>query len=317
MVMAGRLARVVLEGEALTRLSPLQEADRAQAVVDLETENAFAPAGLAGPFVLHLSIHEGRLVFDIRDGSDRPLAAHVLALGPFRKLIKDYQMLVDSHIEAVREGREPRIQAIDMGRRGLHNEGAGLDARAARRQDRDRLRDGAAAVHPGLCPARAVARECAGMKVDGTPMRSIWVDADGWTVRIIDQTKLPWSLEVVGLTDVDAAAHAIRNMQVRGAPLIGATAAYGLCLALRRDSATACDGARRRAARRHATDRRQSALGARAHADAAAQHRPRPNASPPPIARPPPSPRRMSPATRRSGGMASRSSPRPLRGSRG
>src|SRR6185437_9674705 len=126
MASSGRLARVVLEGESLTRLSPLQEADRAQAVMDLEVDNAFAPIGLAGPFVLHLSIQEGRLVFDIRDADDRALVAHVLALGPFRKLIKDYQMLVESHIEAVRERREPRIQAIDMGRRGLHNEGAGL-----------------------------------------------------------------------------------------------------------------------------------------------------------------------------------------------
>jgi uncharacterized protein (UPF0262 family) len=125
---AGRVARVVLDGEALTRLSPLQEADRAQAVADLEAENVFAPKGLAGPFVLHLSIQEGRLVFDIRDTADAVLGAHVLALGPFRKLIKDYQMLVESHIQAVQEGRADRIQAIDMGRRGLHNEGATLVA---------------------------------------------------------------------------------------------------------------------------------------------------------------------------------------------
>ena len=68
----------------------------------------------------------GRLVFDMRDAADAPLTALVLALGPFRGLIKDYQMLVDSHMLAVEEGREQRIQAIDMGRRGLHNEGAAL-----------------------------------------------------------------------------------------------------------------------------------------------------------------------------------------------
>lgn len=134
-----RLARVLLEGEALTRLSPILEADRAQAVADLEAENRFAPrlingaapgaapeAAEPGPFLLHLSIQEGRLVFDIRDTGDRPLQAIALALGPFRRLIKDYQLLVDSHILAVQEGREARIQAIDMGRRGLHNEGAEL-----------------------------------------------------------------------------------------------------------------------------------------------------------------------------------------------
>ena len=132
-----RLARVVLTGEALTRLSPILEADRAQAVADLTVDNRFRPLTLkpgqetCRAFTLHLSIQEGRLVFDIRcyegesnDGT--PVSAILLALGPFRGLIKDYQLLVDSHITAVEEGREARIQAIDMGRRGLHNEGANL-----------------------------------------------------------------------------------------------------------------------------------------------------------------------------------------------
>ena len=77
------------------------------------------------------------------------------------------------------------------------------------------------------------------MKVDGTAFRTIWVDEnDGWSVRVIDQTKLPWALDYVRLANLDDAAHAIRSMQVRGAPLIGATAAYGLALALRADSST-------------------------------------------------------------------------------
>ena len=132
-----RLARVVLAGEALTRLSPILEADRAQAVADLTVQNYFVPSPaksganrpdtqLPGPFVLHLSVHEGRLAFDIRAEDDCTLVLHLLSLSPFRGLIKDYQMLVDSHIKAVQEGREARIQAIDMGRRGLHNEGATL-----------------------------------------------------------------------------------------------------------------------------------------------------------------------------------------------
>jgi uncharacterized protein (UPF0262 family) len=126
------LQRVVLAGEALTRLSPILEADRAQAVADLEAENHFLLCGtperpaVPGPYVLHLSVQEGRLVFDVRDARDAPLQMLVLSLGPFRGLIKDYQMLVDSHMLAVEEGREGRIQAIDMGRRGLHNEGAAL-----------------------------------------------------------------------------------------------------------------------------------------------------------------------------------------------
>jgi len=77
------------------------------------------------------------------------------------------------------------------------------------------------------------------MRIDGVPYRTIWVDpADGWSIRIIDQTRLPWALEIVRLTDVTEVAHAIRSMQVRGAPLIGAAAAYGLCLGLRQDAST-------------------------------------------------------------------------------
>jgi len=76
------------------------------------------------------------------------------------------------------------------------------------------------------------------MKIDGVAYRSVWLDPDdGWSVHIFDQTKLPWSVEILRLTDVKAAAAAIRSMQVRGAPLIGAVAAYGLCLALREDAA--------------------------------------------------------------------------------
>ena len=76
------------------------------------------------------------------------------------------------------------------------------------------------------------------MKIDGTPFRTVWVDDDGWSVRVIDQTRLPWSLDFLRLSTVDQAAHAIRSMQVRGAPLIGVAAAYGLALALRADPGT-------------------------------------------------------------------------------
>jgi uncharacterized protein (UPF0262 family) len=129
---AGRLSRVVLEDEGSASLPPLIEADRAQAVADLATANRFVPLdrkrlhNADGPFALHLAIREGRLLFDIRHDDDEPLAGIGLALGPFRSLIKDYQLLVDSHIHAVQEGRMERIQAIDVGRRGLHNEGAEL-----------------------------------------------------------------------------------------------------------------------------------------------------------------------------------------------
>jgi methylthioribose-1-phosphate isomerase len=74
------------------------------------------------------------------------------------------------------------------------------------------------------------------MRVDGKPFRSIWVETDGWSVGIVDQTLLPHRFDTARLSTLEQVAHAIRAMQVRGAPLIGAAAAYGICLALRQDA---------------------------------------------------------------------------------
>ncbi|HWX48633.1 MAG TPA: UPF0262 family protein [Roseomonas sp.] len=122
-----RLLRIALP-EHLHLPSPYAEADRAQAVADLLAGNTFSPQGLpSGPYSLHLEVRDGRLVLDIRDAAEQPLRIIALALGPFRRLIKDYHMVVAGHEEAVMEGSsDARIQAIDMGRRGLHNEGAEL-----------------------------------------------------------------------------------------------------------------------------------------------------------------------------------------------
>ncbi|MGF1628620.1 MAG: S-methyl-5-thioribose-1-phosphate isomerase [Kiloniellaceae bacterium] len=84
------------------------------------------------------------------------------------------------------------------------------------------------------------------MKVDGKAYRTIWLNDDGWSVAIIDQTRMPHRFETVTLTSLEEAAQAIRAMLVRGAPLIGATAAYGVCLAMRADDSdealdSACD----------------------------------------------------------------------------
>jgi uncharacterized protein (UPF0262 family) len=120
------LVRIVLP-DAQPLPSPYAEADRRQAVEDLLAGNSFRPKGLAGPFGLAIMVRDGRLILDIRDAEDKALHALVLALGPFRRLIKDYHLVVESHEKAVSEGgSEQRIQAIDMGRRGLHNEGATL-----------------------------------------------------------------------------------------------------------------------------------------------------------------------------------------------
>ena len=74
------------------------------------------------------------------------------------------------------------------------------------------------------------------MRIDGVQHRTIWLNEDGWSIDIIDQTKLPHELVIENLRTVEDAGRAIKDMLVRGAPLIGVTAAYGLCLALR------CDG---------------------------------------------------------------------------
>ena len=99
------------------------------------------------------------------------------------------------------------------------------------------------------------------MKIDGTPYRAIWVDEDRWAVRIIDQTLLPHRFETVRLTSLEDAARAIEIMQVRGAPLIGVTAAYGMCLALRQDSSELGPQPSQRPPPANAPDRHQSALG--------------------------------------------------------
>src|SRR4030095_10497552 len=74
------------------------------------------------------------------------------------------------------------------------------------------------------------------MKVEGKQTRTIWLEADGWSVGIIDQTVLPHRYATLRLTSPGETAHAIQSMQVRGAPVIGAAAAYGMCLALRADA---------------------------------------------------------------------------------
>ena len=127
---AGRpdsLARVVLEGDAAGCPGvPNQQRDREQAIHDLRIGSHFAPLGLVGPFVLHLSAQGGRLGLEVRDTAERTLRVVVLALSPFRRVIKEYGFLVESYASAMEEGHTARVQTIDMGRRGLHDEGAAL-----------------------------------------------------------------------------------------------------------------------------------------------------------------------------------------------
>lgn len=105
--------------------------DREIALRDLEASSFFEPCGdfnrgSGGPYDLTLSVEDGRLVFRTLTAAGEALPVLVLSLKPYRRLIKDYFLIVRSYDEAMREGKPSRIEAIDMGRRGLHNEGAGL-----------------------------------------------------------------------------------------------------------------------------------------------------------------------------------------------
>jgi uncharacterized protein (UPF0262 family) len=122
----GRLVSVDLD-ESIGRAAPDVEHDRAVAIVDLIEDNLFEPAGFeGGRFRLKLALADRRLVFDIADEGQAPLAVHILSLTPFRRVIRDYFLICDSYYEAIRTATPSQIEAIDMGRRGIHNDGSDL-----------------------------------------------------------------------------------------------------------------------------------------------------------------------------------------------
>ncbi len=119
-----RIARITLDERTVVRRNSDIEHERAVAIADLLVENSFVPrAALEGPFHLHLSVAENRLLLDIRDEDGSSLEQVVLPLSPFRKIVKDYFMICGCYYSAVREASPSRIEAIDMGRRALHDEG--------------------------------------------------------------------------------------------------------------------------------------------------------------------------------------------------
>jgi uncharacterized protein (UPF0262 family) len=120
-----RLVAVTLDEASIGRSNPDIEHERAVAIYDLLEDNVFAPHEYDdGPFALHLSITENRLVFDIRREDGSPVVAHHFSLTPLRRIVKDYFMICDSYYQAIRTATPSQIEAIDMGRRGLHDEGS-------------------------------------------------------------------------------------------------------------------------------------------------------------------------------------------------
>jgi uncharacterized protein (UPF0262 family) len=119
-----RLSDVVLD-ESIGRSTPDVEHERAVAIFDLLEENRFEPVGHpGGPYHLKLSMIDSRLVFQIRTESGEEVATHILSLTPFRRIVRDYFMICESYYDAIRSSTPSQIEAIDMGRRGIHNEGS-------------------------------------------------------------------------------------------------------------------------------------------------------------------------------------------------
>jgi uncharacterized protein (UPF0262 family) len=123
----GRLTAVTLDEASLGSASDEIEHERRVAIYDLLEDNSFRPAGHdGGPYALHLGISGARLIFDIRLADGTPVIAHLLSLAPFRRIVKDYFTVCDSYYAAIRTATPDRIEAIDMARRALHDEGSAL-----------------------------------------------------------------------------------------------------------------------------------------------------------------------------------------------
>ena len=125
---ARRIVHVTLDEQSVVRRKPEVEHERAVAIFDLLEDNEFCPCEHPdeGPYHLHLSIEDNRLIFDIRKDSDDALSKVTLPLTTFRTIVKDYFLICESYYNAIKRSTPSQIEAIDMGRRGLHNEGSEL-----------------------------------------------------------------------------------------------------------------------------------------------------------------------------------------------
>ena len=120
-----RIVNIFLDDKTLGRRNPEIEHDRAVAIFDLLEDNYFAPVnGELGPFILHLSIKENRLGLLVCDEADNKMFNFDLSLSSFRSVIKDYFLICESYYSAIKIASSSKIQAIDMARRGLHNDGS-------------------------------------------------------------------------------------------------------------------------------------------------------------------------------------------------
>ena len=122
---SARIAEVHIDEGSLPALSPEQQHERRVAVFDLLEDNEFAIEGHTGPYVARISLRDGaRLDFDFEGMAGHEVGRATVALQPLRRVIKDYFLICESYHNAIRTGTSQQIEAIDMGRRGLHNEGS-------------------------------------------------------------------------------------------------------------------------------------------------------------------------------------------------
>ncbi|HUO94524.1 MAG TPA: UPF0262 family protein [Rhizomicrobium sp.] len=122
-----RIVRITLDEQSVVRRTREIEQEREIAIYDLLEANHFAPQGSeGGPYNLVLGVAENRLVFDIRTEKDEAHGRVMLSMTPFRRVIKDYFLICESYFKAIRTAPPSQIQTLDMGRRGLHDEGSAL-----------------------------------------------------------------------------------------------------------------------------------------------------------------------------------------------
>lgn len=123
----GRLVSVMLDEASIGRSTRDVDHERAVAIYDLVEENVFCPQGREElEFALRLSIADNKLVMDITTPEGGHVVTHILSLTPFRRVVKDYFLICDSYYQAIRSSTPSQIEAIDMARRGIHNEGSEL-----------------------------------------------------------------------------------------------------------------------------------------------------------------------------------------------
>jgi len=122
-----RLVKVSLDETSIGPGNRDVEHERAIAIYDLIEDNSFAPVGHdGGPYLLHIAVVSNRLMLDVRTADDSQVVTHHLSLTPLKRIVKDHFMICDSYYAAIRTASPEQIESIDMGRRGLHNEGSEL-----------------------------------------------------------------------------------------------------------------------------------------------------------------------------------------------